>query len=54
MEHQKIINLLNEVSDSVPENGMTINQSKGNYDVGNKIIYNMEVLKSKITMMFTC
>ena len=45
---------MNSVLDSVLENGMIINQSKWNYDVGNKIIYNTEVLKSKITMMFTC
>ena len=49
MEHQKILNLLNEGSNSrfVTRNWNIVNdQSNTNYDVGNKIIYNSEVLKS--------
>ena len=49
MEHQKILNLLNEASDSkfVTRKWNIVNdQSNANYDVGNEIIYNTEVLKS--------
>ena len=48
MKHQKILNSLNEESDSKfvsrkwnIDNG----QSNGNYDVGNEIIFKAEVLK---------
>ena len=49
MEHQKILNLLNEANNSnfVTRKWNIFNdQSNINYDVGNKIIYNTEVLKS--------
>ena len=48
MEHQKILNLLNEASDSkcVTYKWNIVNdQSNANYDVENEIIYNKEVLK---------
>ena len=48
MEHQKLLNLLNEASDSrfVTRKWSIINdQSNANYDVGNEIIYNTKVLK---------
>ena len=48
MEHLQILNLLNESSDLkfVTKKWNTVNdQSNANYDVGNKIIYNTEVLK---------
>ena len=51
MEHQKILNLLNETSDSKFVTGkwnVGNDQSNTNYDVGNKIIYNTEVLKSNL------
>ena len=51
MEHQKLLNLLNEASDSkfVTRKWNIVNdQSNGNYDVGNEIIYNIEVLKINI------
>ena len=51
MEHQKIINLLNEANDSkfVTIKWNIVNDnSKANCDVGNEIIYNMEVLKSNL------
>ena len=44
MEHQKTLNLLNEKSDSKFVN----DQSNANYDTGNEIIYNKEVLKSNL------
>ena len=49
MEHQKVLNLLNEASNSkyVTRKWNIVNDnSKSNYDVGNEIIYNEEVLKS--------
>ena len=49
MEHQKILNLLNEASDSkfVTRKWNTDNdKSNWNYDVRNEIIYNTENLKS--------
>ena len=49
MEHQKILHLLNEASDSkfVARKWNNVNnQSNANYDIGNEIIYNTEVLKS--------
>ena len=51
MEHQKILNLLNEANGSrfVTRKWNTVNdQSNANYDVGNEIIYNAEVLKSNL------
>ena len=46
MEHQKILNLLNEASDSkfVTRNrNIRSNQPNANYSVGNQIIYSPEV-----------
>ena len=46
MEHQKILNLLNEASDSkfVTRKWNIVNdQSNSNYDVGTEIIYNTKV-----------
>ena len=51
MEHQKILNLLNEASDSkfVTRKCNIVNdQSNANYGVGNEVIYNTEVLKSNL------
>ena len=51
MEHQKIINFLNEAKDSkfVTRKWNIFNdQSNANYDVGNEIFYNTEVLKSNL------
>ena len=51
MEYQKILNLLNESSDSkfVTRHWNIINdQSNANYSVGNKIIYSTEVSKSNL------
>ena len=51
MEHQKILDLLNEANDSefvTRKWNIVINQSNANYDVGNEIIYNNEVLKSNL------
>ena len=48
MENQKILNLLNEASDFkfvTRKWNIVIDQSNVNYDVGNEIIYNTEVLK---------
>ena len=50
MEHQKILNLLNEASDSkfvTRKWNIVNNQSNTNY-VGNEIIYNIKVLKSNL------
>ena len=50
MEHQKILNLLNEASGSrfVRKKKNIVNdQSNTDYDVGKKIIYNTEVVKAK-------
>ena len=49
MEHQKILNLLNQPSDSKSVSRMwniVNDQSNANYDVGNEIIYNTEKLMS--------
>ena len=49
MEHQKILNLLNEASDSkfVTRKWNVVNDNaKAKYGVGNEITYNTEVLKS--------
>ena len=46
MEHEKILNLLNEASDSkfVTRNrNIGSNQPNANYSLGNKIIYSAEV-----------
>ena len=51
MEHQKILNLLNEANDSkfVPRKWNIVNdQSNANYDAGNEIVYNTEDLKSNL------
>ena len=51
MEHQKILNLLNEVNDSkfVTRKWNNVNDnSKANYGVGDEIIYNIKVLKSNL------
>ena len=51
MEHQKILNLLNEPKDSkfVTRKWNILNdQSNANYDVGNEVIYNTEDLKSNL------
>ena len=58
MEHQKILNLLNEASNSkffTRKWNIANDQRNANFNVGNKIIYNTEVLKSNlfITMMIT-
>ena len=48
MEHQKILNLLNEASDSkfVTRKWNIVNdQSNANHDVGNETIFNKEALK---------
>ena len=50
MEHQKILNLLNEKSDSkfmTRKCNIVKDQSNPNYDAGNEI-YNTEVLKSNL------
>ena len=51
MEHQKILNLLNEANDSkfvTKKWNIDNDQSNANYDEGNEIIYNAEVLKSDL------
>ena len=51
MEQQKTLNLLNEANDSkfVTRKWNIVNdQSYANYEVGNEIIYNTEVLKSNL------
>ena len=51
MKHQKILNLLNEADDCkfVKRKWNVVNdQSNVNYDTGNEIIYNTEVLKSNL------
>ena len=48
MEHQKILNLLNEANDSkfvTRKQKIVRDNSKANYDAGNEIIYNTEVSK---------
>ena len=49
MEHQKILNLLNERNDSkfvTRKWNIANDESNANYNVGNEIIYNIKVLKS--------
>ena len=49
MEHQKILNLLNEAGDSrLATRKWNTDQSSRNYDAGNEIIYSTEVLKSNL------
>ena len=51
MGHQEILNLLNEASNSkflTRKWNIVNDQSNANYDVGNEIIYNTEVLKSHL------
>ena len=51
MEHQRILNLLNEASYSkfvTRKENIVNDQSNGNYNVGNEIIYTAEVLKSNL------
>ena len=51
MEHQKILNLLNETSDSkfVTRNWNIVNdQWNDNYSAGNEFIYSKEVLKPNL------
>ena len=51
MEHQKILNLLNEAnySKSVTRKWNIVNdQSNAHYDVGNEMIYNTKLLKSNL------
>ena len=48
MKYQKLLNLLNKSSESkfvIRKWNIVSYQSNGNYDVGNEIIYNTEVLK---------
>ena len=57
MDHQEILNLLNEVNDSefVTRKWNIVNDnSKVNYEDGNEITYNTEVLKYNLcdTKMF--
>ena len=47
MEHQKIFNLMSGVTNSTKWNIIN-DQAKANYDIGNEIIYNTEVLKSTL------
>ena len=51
MEHQKILNLLNERNDSkflTRKWNIVNDQSNANYNVGNVIIYNTEILISNL------
>ena len=51
MEHQKILNSLNEAGDSkfvTRKWNIVSDQSNTNYYVGNRIIYDTEVLKSNL------
>ena len=51
MEHQKILNLLNEANDSefvTRKRNIVNDNSNANYGVGNEINYNIEVLKSNL------
>ena len=50
-EHQKILNLLTEANNSKLETrkrNVVNDNSESNYDVGNEINYNLEVLKSNL------
>ena len=51
MEHEKTLILLNEANDSkfvIRKWNIVNDQSNANYDAGNEIIYNTEVLKSNL------
>ena len=51
MEHQKILNLMNEPNDSkfvTKKSNIVNDQPDGSYVAGNKIIENTEVLKSNL------
>ena len=51
MKQQKILNLLNEASDSkfkTRKQNIVNDQPDANYDAGNEIIYNTEALKSNL------
>ena len=51
MEHQKILNLLNDANDSefeIRRWNIVNHNSKANYGVWNEITYNTEVLKSNL------
>ena len=51
MEYQKTLNILNEASDTkfVARKWNIVNdKSNVNYDVGNEVMYNTEVLKSNL------
>ena len=51
MEHQKILNLLNETNDSkfvTRKWNIANNNSKSNYGATNEITYNTEILKSNL------
>ena len=56
MEHRKILNLLNEANDfksvarkwNIRKWNIFNDQSNVNWDVGNEVIYNAEVLKSNL------
>ena len=51
MEHQITLNLLDEANDSkfvTRKWNIVNNQSNANYDAGNEIVYNTEVLKSNL------
>lgn len=51
MEHEKRLNLLNEASDSklvTRKSNIANDQSNANYDVGNEIMYSIEVRKSNL------
>ena len=51
MEHQKVLNLLNETNDSkiIARKWNIVNyNSKSNYDLTNKITYNADILKSNL------
>ena len=51
MEHQKVLNLLNEVDDSkfvTRKWNIVYDQSNSNYNVTNEIVYNTEVLKPNL------
>ena len=51
MEYSKVLNLLNEPSRykfMTRKSNIANDQSNANYEVGNEIIYNTEVLKSNL------
>ena len=52
MEHQEILNLLNEASDSehvTRKCNIVIDQLNANYDARNEMVCNTEVLKSNVS-----